>query len=180
MKKDNFHEMNKQVQDINKKINTEPQQPEYMYYSKVLKEPFESLAKLKAAEEAYYAKMRAKEDKAAQKKAEAKKVEDAFVALNATRKAYKDELALITTEYAENLNQLREEFDRRRKSLADKLARAEDVYSRELSAFTAKYPEGFHLTLKDGDFEKTISCGSAVDPKAINLPDLLNWLTNCL
>lgn len=180
MKKDNFNDMNKQVQDIKKKINTEPQQPEYMYYSKVLKEPFESLVKLKAAEEAYYAKMRAKEDKAAQKKTDAKKVEDAFIALNAMRKAYKDELTLITTEYSQSLNQLREEFDSRRKALAAKMARAEDAYASELKAFTAKYPEGFHLTLKDGDFETTISGGNEVDPKAINLTDLINWLTNCL
>ena len=55
---------------------------DYMFYSRELQEPFESLDALKEAEEAHFAKLKAKEDKAATKKADALKVEDAFKALN--------------------------------------------------------------------------------------------------
>ena len=52
---------------------------DYMFYSRELQEPFESLDALKEAEEAHFAKLKAKEDKAATKKADALKVEDAFM-----------------------------------------------------------------------------------------------------
>lgn len=178
MKRDNYNKFDNNV-ECKKNVNSvKKSDRDYSYYSRVLKEPFDSIEELKAAEEAYYARLSAKEDKAAQKKADAKKVEDAFVHLNSMRKAYKDELTLITTEYAQSLSQLREDFDKRRQTLASKLARAEEAYSAELKAFTSKYPEGFHLTLKDGDFETTISGGNEVDSKAINLTDIFNWLAS--
>ena len=74
-----------------KNINAKTKNTTYdcMFYSKVLKEPFNSIEELMEAEEAYYAKLKAKEDKAAEKKADAVKVEEAFKSLNASRKAYK-------------------------------------------------------------------------------------------
>lgn len=161
MKKDNFNNIDKNINkfdknaDMNNKMkNTEP---EYLYYSRVLKEPFTSLAELKEAEEAYYARLKAKEDKVTQKKADAKKVEDAFVALNAARKAYKDDLTTLATEYSDALKDLKDAFELGKKDIHAKLAAAEETYKAALKTFTEKYPEGYHLTLKDGDFETTIS-----------------------
>ena len=66
----------KTVEDTNKnKVTFDT--GDYSYYSKVLKEPFNTVAELKKAEEAYYAKQKAKEDKAVQKKTDATKVEEA-------------------------------------------------------------------------------------------------------
>jgi septal ring factor EnvC (AmiA/AmiB activator) len=146
---------------------------DYIYYSKVLKEPFETIGELKEAEEAYYAKLKAKEDAAAQKKSDALKVEDAFKALNTARKNYKDDLTALTTEYSENLKKLKELFEKERATIQDELAKAEETYSAALKEFTAKYDQ-FHLTLKDGDFETTINHGSTTKelPKALDLFDL--------
>lgn len=129
----------------------------YAYYSLVLEEPFSSLEELAEAEEAHFAKLKAKEDKAAEKKADAKKVEDAFKALNAARKHYKEQLATITENYSRDLKELKEAFVEAKEIVEKNLAFAEGAYSDALKAFGEKYPEGYHLTLKDGDFETTIS-----------------------
>lgn len=136
---------------------------DYGFYSKVLNKPFERLDDLKKAEEAYYAEQKLKEDKAAQKKADAQKVEDAFKALNAARKAYKEDLAQLTKEYSEELETLKKAFELGKKDISDSLAKAEEVYSAALKEFTAKYDQ-YHVTLKDGDFETTIS-GSSTSGK---------------
>lgn len=157
---------------------TEKETINYGFYSKLLQKPFDSLSELKAAEEVYISEQKAKEDKVAQKKAEAKKVEDAFKTLNAARKAYKEDLSQLTKEYAEKLESLKKAFELGKQDIRNTLAAAEDAYDGALKEFTAKHPEGFHLTLKDGDFETTISNKVAttgnVDPNAIaNIFDLL-------
>jgi multidrug resistance efflux pump len=75
----------------------------YGYYSKLLQKPFDSVEELYEAEEAYYAMQKAKDDAAAQKKADAQKVEDAFKALNTARRSFKEDLTQLTKEYAESL-----------------------------------------------------------------------------
>ena len=141
---------------MTKQVNIKENDIAYGFYSKVLNKPFDSVAELREAEAQYYAEQKAKEDKAAQKKADAQKVEDAFKALNAARKEYKEELTTLTTEYSEELEHLKKAFELGKKDITDKLAAAEDVYSTALKEFTDKY-ENYHMTLKDGDFETTIS-----------------------
>ncbi len=159
----------------------------YGFYSNVLKKPFERLDDLKKAEEVYYAEQKAKEDKAAQKKTDAKKVEDAFKALNAARKEYKENLTQLTKEYSEELTNLKKAFDFGKKDISNKLAEAEDVYAKALKEFTAAHPEGYHVTLRDGDFETTISGSSKVyssdstskeAPKSNNLLDIFDLMFN--
>jgi chromosome segregation ATPase len=134
----------------------------YGYYSRVLNKPFDSIEELKAAEDAYYAEQKAKEDKAATKKADAQKVEDAFKALNASRKTYKEELTQLTTEYSNALTELKKAFELGKQDIKNTLAAAEDAYAGALKEFTAKHDQ-YHLTLKDGDFETTISGSTKVD-----------------
>ena len=150
--------MKKDMNYNNYKKNPEkPQAPQnYSYYSRVLEKPFDSLAELAKAEAAHYDKLKAKEDAAAQKKADAKKVEDAFKALNVARKAYKEDLTQLTKEYAESLEALKKAYELGKKDIHSKLADAESAYSAALKEFTGKY-ESYHLSLKDGDFETTIS-----------------------
>ena len=132
---------------------------DYGFYSNVLKKPFERLDDLKKAEYVYYEEQKAKEDKAAQKKADAKVVEDAFKALNAARKAYKEDLTALTKEYSEELEHLKKAYELGKKDIHNKLAAAEDAYSKALKEFTSKHDQ-YHVTLRDGDFETTISGGS--------------------
>ncbi len=129
---------------------------EYSYYSKLLKQPFDSVKELQEAEEAYYAKQRTKEDAAAQKKADAKKVEDAFKALNQARKDYKEKLTQLTEEYGKALTNLKKAFETGKTDIHAQLAAAEDAYAKALKEFTGKY-ENYHMCLKDGDFETTVS-----------------------
>jgi chromosome segregation ATPase len=155
----------------------------YGYYSKVLNKPFDSIEELKTAEAGYYNKLKFKEDAAAQKKADAQKVEDAFKALNAARKEYKEKLTQLTEEYAEALENLKKAFELGKKDIHEALATAEENYSKALKEFTAKY-ENYHMTLKDGDFETTIS-GSTNStktnketPKAKDIFDIFNAMFN--
>ena len=145
--------------------NVKNYEPSYAYYSKVLNKPFDTVNALKEAEEAYFAEIKAKEDKAATKKADAKKVEDAFKCLNAARKVYKERMAELTAAYTEDLKKLKANFESDKASTQNILAKREEEYSAALKAFTDKYPEGYHLTLKDGDFETTISSQSALENK---------------
>ena len=149
---------------------------EYGFYSRVLQKPFDSLSALKAAEEAYYSEQKAKEDKAAQKKADAQKVEDAFKALNAARKEYKEKLTQLTTEYSEALTDLKKAFDIGKTDIHNTLAAAEDAYSEALKEFTEAHPEGYHVTLRDGDFETTISGNiSKINNHIENYVDIIKW-----
>ena len=162
----------------NKKNETERN---YGYYSKVLNKPFDSLDELKSAEAAYYDVQKEKADAAAKKKAEAQKVEDAFKALNSARKEYKEKLAQLTTEYAESLENLKKAFELGKKDLRDHLGAAEEAYQGAIKEFTAKYGD-FHMTLKDGDFETTISSHTNKDLKPgvdfTTLADLFNAMFN--
>ena len=146
-------------------MNTNETNANYGYYSKLLKEPFDTIEELVEAEEAYYAKLKAKEDKAAEKRADAQKVEDAFKALNAARKEYKEKLSQLTEEYSEALTELKTAFEVGKEDIHNTLAAAEESYSSALKEFTEKYESGYHLTLKDGDFETTISGNKAVHNK---------------
>lgn len=133
----------------------------YGYYSKLLKQPFDSVAELRDAEAAYYTEQKAKADKAAAKKADAQKVEDAFKALNAARKTYKEDLTQLTKEYSAELTKLKNALELGKKDIQDQLAAAEAAYDKALKEFTSKYDQ-YHMCLKDGDFETTISHQSNV------------------
>jgi uncharacterized protein YihD (DUF1040 family) len=128
----------------------------YAYYSRVLNKPFDSIAELQEAENAYYAEQRAKEAAANSKTADAKKVEEAFKALNAARKEYREKLEQLTDEYSEALANLKKAFEAGRVDLQAKLTAAEDTYAKALKDFTAKYSE-YDLTMEDGDTKAVIS-----------------------
>ncbi len=180
MKRDNYNKFDKNA-EFKKNVNSDFKKDDvaYSYYSRVLKEPFDSIEELKEAEQAYYARLRAKEDKAAKKKADAKKVEDAFVALNAARKSYKEDLTALTAEHSKKLLALNEAFKATQAEIKAAMAKAEDDYVAAIKEFTEKYPEGYHLTLKDGDFETTISGSHSkqiTSDKAANVADIFSWL----
>lgn len=152
----------------------------YGFYSNVLQKPFERLDDLKKAECVYFEEQKAKEDKAAQKKADAQKVEDAFKALNAARKTYKEDLTQLTKEYSAELETLKKAYELGKKDIQNKLAAAEDTYSEALKEFTTKY-DSYHVTLKDGDFETTISGSTNADsevkkPTTTSAFDLFDYL----
>ena len=151
--------------------NTKEAPLSYSFYSRVLNKPFESLVDLESAETTYYAEQKAKEDKVAQKKADAQKVEDAFKVMNAARREYKEKLTQLTKEYAEELATLKKALELGKKDIQDALAAAEDNYANALKEFTSKY-DSYHFTLRDGDFETTMTKMASAEPKKADTKDL--------
>ena len=145
-------------------INATNEAVSYGYYSKLLQKPFDSLSELAAAEAEYLAEQKAKEDKAAQKKSDANKVEEAFKALNAARKVYKEDLTQLTKEYSEELENLKNAFELGKKDIRNSLVAAEEAYEAALKEFTDKY-DNYHMCLKDGDFETTLSSQTETSEK---------------
>ena len=168
--------MKKTMTDINKEKETQTQNT-YAFYSKVLNKVFDTVEDLQAAEAAHSAELKAKEDAAATKKADAQKVEVAFKALNLERKMYKENMVRLTERYNEEVKKLKEDFATSKKDIEQVLADAEKNYAAALKEFTNKY-ETYHLSLKDGDFETTISSQNSTSNKAevdlFNLSDLFN------
>lgn len=150
------------------------QPKDYCYYSRVLKREFDTLEELRAAEAEELKKQEAKLQAAETKKNDAAVVETAYKNLNAAKKTFKADLAQVRARYAEDLKNLNAQFEEDQKAIAECLANAEKDYSDALKDFTEKYPEGYHITLKDGDFETTISSKGITNPnmKDINLFDL--------
>lgn len=168
--KNNCNNFDKTCDRKNKNLKDEQS---YSYYSRLLNKPFDTVEELRAAEEALRAEQRAKEDKAAQKKADAQKVDEAFKALNKARKEYKDELIALTEAYSNELKSLKTAFEDKRAVVQNKLAAAEENYATMLKAFTEKY-EQYHLSLKDGDFETTISSNRSTSDNAVSIFDIFD------
>lgn len=164
------------------KINTEVKKQAtpahtYSFYSNVLKKPFASVEELEKAEDVYFEEQQAKEDKATQKKADAQKVEDAFKALNAARKVYKEDLNTLAKEYSEKLEELTKTFEFGKKDITSKLTAAEDAYAKALKEFTDKYGQ-YHFSFKGDDFETTIS-GSSGGTDTAKVGDIFD-IFDCL
>lgn len=150
---------NKQVLNDTKKEQN--QAAEYGFYSRLLKTDFDTVAALKEAEAAYLAEQEKKAAKVEERKSDADKVQAAFEDLNIARKEYKDSMAELNKQYCDDLIEIKERYEKGKAANQEMLERAETGYSEALKAFTDKYPEGYHLTLKDGDFETTIAGSSS-------------------
>ena len=164
---------------VDAKHSGEKETLDYGFYSNVLQKPFERLDDLKKAEYVYHEEQKAKETKVIQKKADAQKVEDAFKALNAARKEYKGKLTQLTKEYAEALENLNKAFELGKKDIHNTLAMAEEVYQAALKEFTDKY-DSYHVSLKDGDFETTISKQTSGEVNANTTLDIFDSLFNLI
>ncbi len=146
-----------------KKVN---QTPSYGFYSKVLNKPFDTLEELVAAEEAVLKEQEAKAKAVAERKADASKVEDAFKARNAARRDYNEKIVAAKKTYNATLVEAKKAFeDAVTKASANKDA-AEEKYNAALKDFTSKHPEGYHLTLKDGDNVTVLSSQGSNDSDA--------------
>ena len=130
---------------------------DYGYYSKLLSKPFDTLDELVAAEKAEIDKRNAKQAQSDAKKADAKKVEDAFKAANAARKAFDSEVEEAQKVCAKLVADAKAACAESVATARKKLDKAEDDYKKALQDFTEKHPEGYHMTLRDGDTITSIS-----------------------
>lgn len=132
-----------------------------MKYVSELKElenkKFDSVEELEKAEAEVKATLAKKEEAAALRKAEAVKVEDAFKARNTARQIYNARALELRKAYNDALKKARDEFEAGLEEATKELKAKEVEYDAALSEFIKKHPEGYHLTLKDGDNVSTFS-----------------------
>ena len=121
------------------------------YYSETLDKIFETEKELKVAEKADAEEKAKKEEAKLIVKKESSEVEDAFKARNAARKAYNEKLVEARKTYNEALKKAKDEFEADLKESTEALEKAEADYDNKLKAFQKAHPEGFRLSLKDGD-----------------------------
>ena len=127
------------------------------YYSDITKKLYESETALKEAEHAVIAAQQAKEEAAKSKKADAKVVEDAFKARNAARREYNTKVMDARKAYNTSIAEAKKAFNDALANATEIKDKAEEVYNSALKEFTDKHPEGYHITLKDGDNVMTVS-----------------------
>ena len=127
------------------------------YYSDVTKKLYDTEKELKAAEKIVAEEEAAKLEAAKNKKAEAKVVEDAFKARNAARREYNSKVMDARKAYNNALVKAKKAFNDMITEATNVKDKAEEVYNAALKEFTDKHPEGFHITLKDGDNVMTVS-----------------------
>jgi seryl-tRNA synthetase len=121
------------------------------YYSEILNKNFDSVEDLEKAEEEHKAEQAKKEEAKALVKKESSEVEDAFKVRNAARKDYNVKLVEARKAYNEALRKAKDEFEASLKDSTEALEKAEADYDTRLKAFQKAHPEGYHITLKDGD-----------------------------
>ena len=127
------------------------------FYSEVTKKLYETEEDLRNAEIEVAAEKAKKEEAAALKKADALKVEEAFKANNDAKREYNAKIVAARKMYNETIANAKKAFDEAVSDASEVLNTAEKLYDEVLKDFIAKHPEGYHLTLKDGDNVVTYS-----------------------
>ena len=175
----NYYKNSKKIKETNMADTVEQQDLGFGYYSRVLKQDFNTLEELRAAEAKYAEEQAKKEEAAKARKADADKVNDAFKAMNAAMKTFKKDKAEVTQLYHEALKGVQLEYKQRLTAIEDALYEAEQNYKKALKEFTEKNKNGYHLTLKDDDgYETTLnydrkSSDSKAHSDLMNIFDLL-------
>ena len=127
------------------------------YYSEKLNKLFDTEKDLKAAEKELADKEAKKAELAKAKKADATKVEEAFKARNAARREYNTKVMDARKAYNNALLEAKKAFEKEITEATAVKDKAEVEYNTALKEFTDKHPEGYHMTLKDGDNVTTLS-----------------------
>ena len=137
------------------------------FYSEKLDKMFDTEKELLTAEETAFKAEQEAKAKSLKKKAEAKVVEDAFKKLNAAKRTYNTNVLELKKQFNQELTEFREKLSAINKAHEEAMAaeaqirdEAEAEYKAALDEFIAKHPEGYHMTLKDGDHVVTISGSS--------------------
>lgn len=135
----------------------------YSYYSKVLNKPFDTLEELCEAEREFLAVEEAKKRAAEARKNKAAIVEKAFKELNAAKLVYNEEVTALYADLAKNIEAAKVAYNEGIKKSNEKLDTAQVTYNEALNKFIEEHPEGYHLTLKDGDNVVTIRSNNAAE-----------------
>lgn len=149
----------------------------YGFYSKILNKPFDTLSELKEAESSYLKEEEAKKAKSLEKKNDATKVEDAFKVLNAAKREFNETVSKAKKEYTKTVAAAKATYSDAVDKANEVLEDAETKYDEALREFNAKHPEGYHVTLRDGDNVTTIS-RSTTSSLLKDFNDIFNFMFN--
>jgi DNA repair exonuclease SbcCD ATPase subunit len=130
------------------------------YYSELTKKLYETEEAAKEAEKELEAAKARSAELAKAKKQDATKVEEAFKARNAARREYNTKVMDARKAYNTALVEAKKAFNDAIAEATNAKDKAEEAYNTALTDFTSKHPEGYHMTLKDGDNVMTISNSS--------------------
>ena len=144
------------------------------FYSEVTKKLYETEEDLKIAEKEVADENAKKAEAAQAKKADAQRVEEAFKASNEAKREYNAKVVAARKMYNETVAAAKKSFDEAISDAANLKNSAEESYDKVLKDFIAKHPEGYHLTLKDGDNVVTLS--SQTDSFSTIMKDYNNLL----
>lgn len=122
-----------------------------LYYSEILDKKFSTEKELKEAEDAKAEAEAKKAEAKALVKKESEVVNDAFVARNAARRSYNEAVLEARKAYNEKVKAAQEEFNKSIEDVVEAKKKAEDDFNDKLSEFNKSHPEGYRITLKDGD-----------------------------
>ena len=153
------------------------------YYSEVLDKVFETEKELKAAEKAKADEEAKKAEAKALVKQESEKVNEAFKVRNDARRAYNEKLVEARKVYNKALADAKAEFEKSLSEASDKLSEAEADYDAKLKEFQKAHPEGYHITLKDGDNVVTLTGlnnGTILGDINKQFDDILDMFSNML
>lgn len=150
------------------------------FYSEVLNKVFDTEEALTQAEAAAESAAAEKKAKAEAKKAEATKVEDAYKARNDAKRAYNAKIADLRKKYNADMLNLRKAFDNSVAEAKTELATADNNYNTALNEFIKQYPEGYHMTLKNGDNVVAIDAMNTTDIRRLErlLADREKWFSD--
>lgn len=127
------------------------------FYSDVTKKLYDTEDALIAAEKEVAAEEEKKAKEAKAKKADAKKVEEAFKVNNDAKREFNAKVLAARKMYNESLTAAKKAFDSAVADATNAKEAADEEYDKVLNEFIDKHPEGYHLTLKDGDNVVTYS-----------------------
>lgn len=149
---------NEKTSDLTPTSQKEMKQDEQVsYYSHKLKKLFTTMDELKTAEaEADNAEA----EKAAlseARKVDAQKVEEAWKAVNTLRATCKTERQEADRKYLEAVTAAKKIRTTTEEEINERWNKVTAAYDAALAEFTKLHPEGYHLTLKDGDYTTSIS-----------------------
>ena len=127
------------------------------YYSEKLDKLFDTENDLQTAEQELAAEEARKAEAAKARKADSKLVEDAFKARNAARREFNEKAVELRKAYNEAVIEAKKNFEEGLAEATKAKDESENAYNEALKDFTNKHPEGYHMTLKDGDNVITLS-----------------------
>lgn len=127
------------------------------YYSEKLDRMFDTATELSEAEVKADEAAKEKKLKAEERKTEAGEIEKLYKAKNAAAKEFREEFSRAREAYNNAVSEARKAFEDKVSEISGKKDVAEKAYNKALNEFIAKHPEGYHMTIRDGNDLVTIS-----------------------